>query len=172
MPFHRPDSCALTWTSTKTQPDNHWSHFSHLIVALQNLNNILCDGMLSTARCDNICYVISLRVFFFLLVLSLDFAKIPSRTFNFLRRSVSREPAREGSPSVSGYASGKKLILASYLCKFPYLGHLLLCVLLLVPTHRQYRPIDTLILYRKKAEIALGSISGWRLHYNWSLHHR
>ncbi len=40
--------------------------------------------------------------------LPVDFAKIPSRTFNFLRRSVSREGSREGSPHVSsGYASGK-----------------------------------------------------------------
>ena len=44
---------------------------------------------------------------FFRLFSPVDFAKIPSRTFNFIRRSVSREPSREGSPHISGYASGK-----------------------------------------------------------------
>ena len=42
------------------------------------------------------------HVFLFVLSLPVDFAKIPSRAFNFIRRSVSREPC-DGS----GYASGK-----------------------------------------------------------------
>ena len=48
------------------------------------------------------------------LYLPLDFAKIPSRTFNFIRRSVSREASREGSPHVSGYASGKIYVYGTY----------------------------------------------------------
>ncbi len=55
------------------------------------------------------CWLVAgLVMFVFFRCLPVDFAKIPSRTFNFLRRSVSREGSREGSPHVSsGYASGR-----------------------------------------------------------------